>query len=245
MLSHLLLRIFHGMPVLVSSNWAAWILGIATFLLTELLLFATTAKAERWARLKLNLLIGIGVTTFAYSILFVWSTVRTVYDDHHDSVGRWQTVVKEKNSLKAALNARDAYIARLQAEISTKPTVIEKTNWAPQSRNCWVDSVAQYTNPQTKHAVSVVTLHCDYRVEAPLRISLETNRPISNFNFTMPSVMAMIGVVSGTEKGLGVDRSLYIDLQGPSLSAEQMVVIHVESMTSEAAIPLKGSINSK
>jgi hypothetical protein len=248
MLSHLLLRVLHGMPVLVSSNWAAWILGIATFLLTELLLFKTTAKEERWGRLKVNLLIGIGVTAFAYSVLFAWSTVRTVYDDHHDSTGRWRAVVNEKNTLKGMLQVRDAYIKRLEAGAATKPSVIQTTKFVPQPKKCWVDSVGKYPNPQTGHTVALVTLHCNYRVDAPLRISLATNRPIANFNYLLPSgevPIVPMGQVSGTEKGVGVDRSLYIDLQGPSFSAEQMVVIQVESMTTDAPIPLNGSINSK
>jgi hypothetical protein len=112
---NILWRIIHGMPVLVSSNWAAWILGILTFGFTELLLFMGTAREERWKRLKGNVLIGLLVTVFVYSILFVWSTVQTTYDDHHDSVGRWQSVVNEKENLKAELRQRDDYIRSLEA----------------------------------------------------------------------------------------------------------------------------------
>ena len=31
--THLFWRIVHGMPVLVSSNWASWTIGIGSFLL--------------------------------------------------------------------------------------------------------------------------------------------------------------------------------------------------------------------
>jgi hypothetical protein len=121
-------------------------------------------NCERGAvgRLKVNLLIGIGVTAFAYSVLFAWSTVRTVYDDHHDSTGRWRAVVNEKNTLKGMLQVRDAYIKRLEAGAATKPSVIQTTKFVPQPKKCWVDSVGKYPNPQTGHTVALVTLHCNW-----------------------------------------------------------------------------------
>jgi hypothetical protein len=112
---NLLVRIIHGAPGLVSSNWAASFLGLGAFSLTELLLYMTTPKEERAGRLRTNLVIGVLVTIFVYSVLFVWSTIQTVYDDHHDSTGRWQAVVKEKDSLKMIVQQRDEYIQRLEA----------------------------------------------------------------------------------------------------------------------------------
>jgi hypothetical protein len=111
----ILFRIVHGMPVLVSSGWAASILGFITFGFTELLLYMNTPKEDRTKRLKGNLFIGLLVTVFLYSILFVWSTIQTIYDEHHDSVGRWQVVVREKDSLKTELQKRDDYIRSLES----------------------------------------------------------------------------------------------------------------------------------
>lgn len=238
------------MPVLVSSNWANWIISAAAFGVTEFLLFKNTPKAERSTRAWKNILIGLVVTACVQLVLFTWSTIQTVYDDHHDSTGRWHAVVNEKNSLKGSLQERDSYIGRLEAAISTKPGVIEKVKFTDQPKKCWYDLISKNPpNPQTKHAVSVVTIHCNYRVDAPLRISLETNSPIANFNWFLPGVeglpISVTNPVSGTEKGMGVDRSLYIDIQGPSLAAEQMVVIPVEGTTTSAPIPLKASIRSK
>jgi hypothetical protein len=103
------------MPLLVSSGWAASILGFLTFGFTEFVLYMNTPKEDRAKRLKGNLVVGLLVTLFVYSILFVWSTIQTVYDTHQDSVGRWQLVVKEKDSLKAELQKRDDYIKSLEA----------------------------------------------------------------------------------------------------------------------------------
>lgn len=102
------------MPLLVSSNWAASGVGLATFIFTEIWLFATTEPAERKKNLARNILTGVVVTAFVYITLFIWSTVQTVYDDHHDATGRWQQVVNEKNNLKIELGKRDNYVRQLE-----------------------------------------------------------------------------------------------------------------------------------
>ena len=107
-------RIVHGMPVLVSSNCAAVFIGALAFALTETALFLTTPKEERNKRLIKNLVIGGSVTLAVYAILFVWSTVQTVFDDHNDRVGRWRAVVNEKDQLKLGLAKRDDYIRHMQ-----------------------------------------------------------------------------------------------------------------------------------
>lgn len=132
---HLLWRIVHGMPVLVSSNWAAWIVGIVAFLLTELLLYVSTPKEERRKRLLSNLLIGFAVTVFVYGTLFVWSTIQTIYDDHHDSGGRWRTVVKEKDRLKEQLEERDKYIKELEGRKCPTCSSKVSSHSAPPSAN--------------------------------------------------------------------------------------------------------------
>jgi hypothetical protein len=103
------------MPVLVSSNWAAWFLVIGTFLLTEFLLFQREHQPMRewWKKRWRNLGLGLLVTAIVYGSLFLWSTVQTVYDDHHDSVTRWRAVVNEKDQLKQELKDRDGYISHL------------------------------------------------------------------------------------------------------------------------------------
>jgi hypothetical protein len=125
---HILLRIVYGMPTLVSSNWAAWGLGFLLFLLYEgavLYRRGWQDMKERWTE---NFIMGIIVTIVGYVFLFTWSTVRTIYDDHHDSTARWQTVVREKDNLKAELGIRDKYIKDLEA----KSCPICSTNRRPQ-----------------------------------------------------------------------------------------------------------------
>lgn len=63
--------------------------------------------------------IGAGVTGLAWVCLFSWATYTSVYNDHHNLVGRLRAVVNETNALRAALILRDDYIKRL--EIATCP----------------------------------------------------------------------------------------------------------------------------
>ena len=112
---HLFWRTIHGMPLLVSSNWASWLILIGTFLLTEGLLLWREHEhlREWWGKRWKNLALGILVTVIVYTSLFLWSLVQTIYDEHHDSTTRWQAVVQEKDNLKIGLKERDEYIEKL------------------------------------------------------------------------------------------------------------------------------------
>jgi hypothetical protein len=111
------LRILHGMPLLVSSNWLAWGLGISAFIFYEVATLIVRGWGDMRARLKQNLGLGVLATTLTYMVLFIWSSIRTASDDHHDVTGRWQAVVKEKDQLKRGLTDRDNEIAALQKQV--------------------------------------------------------------------------------------------------------------------------------
>lgn len=108
-----LLRVLRGMPLLVSSNWGAWILGLVLFLLYEVAVLVRRGWEDMKQRWTDNFVMGVLVTAIGYLILFSWSVFQTIYDDHHDDTGRWRAVVNEKNVLKSELSNRDAYIYRL------------------------------------------------------------------------------------------------------------------------------------
>jgi hypothetical protein len=127
---HLFWRTIHGMPVLVSSNWASWGLGFAIFVLYETLTIWMRGLQDMILRWKQNVGLGLLATGGGYLILFTFSAVATIYDEHHDSTGRWQAVVKEKDALKVGLKQRDDYIKTLEARTCPSPHA-PKTSSSP------------------------------------------------------------------------------------------------------------------
>jgi hypothetical protein len=112
---HLFGRTMHGMPILVSSNWASWGLGFAIFMFYEGFAIVSRGWQDMKARWAQNVGIGLLATACGYLILFICSAIATTYDEHNDSTGRWQAVVKEKDKLKDGLAQRDDYIRQLEA----------------------------------------------------------------------------------------------------------------------------------
>jgi hypothetical protein len=110
---HLFWRIVHGAPLLVSSNWAAWLIAIGVFAFSQLIVLVRSGWREMLKRWIENIGIGLISAAGAYVFLFGWGTIQTIYDDHRDSVGRWQAVVAEKNILQKELGKRDEYIKLL------------------------------------------------------------------------------------------------------------------------------------
>src|SRR5579871_582256 len=116
----LFIRILHGMPTLVSSNWASWLLGgLGMFVLAEAWVWSRGSKGQRfrewWEKRRSSILRVFGFATVYGAVLFGWSTVQTVYDDHHDNTGRMLAVVKEKNSLYADLSLQDNQLTQLRS----------------------------------------------------------------------------------------------------------------------------------
>jgi len=103
------------MPLLVSSNWAAWLLGLGVFLFYEIIALIRQGWQEMRRHWTENFLMGLLATTLGYLVLFGWSILQTTYDEHRDSTGRWRVVVNEKDHLKAELSERDTYIRKLEA----------------------------------------------------------------------------------------------------------------------------------
>jgi hypothetical protein len=115
-------RVLHGIPLLVSSNWADKFWGFGVFLLIQIFLALNNRHHMRrwWESKWRNLLIGIVAVAIGYFGLFIWSTVQTIYDEHHDTMRRWQDVVNEKNAVKEGLRKRDDYIKVLESRSCPK-----------------------------------------------------------------------------------------------------------------------------
>jgi hypothetical protein len=238
-LLNLLWRIIHGMPLLVSSGWGAWILGLCIFLLYELSVVFRRGWQDMKNRWTENFLMGLGVTAFGYLILFAWSTIQTVYDNHHDSVSRWQAVVNEKNNLKAGLTERDNYITKQEG---TSPVTKVVTKAAPPIQpRCWASSHFGMPNSRVQGAVTTtaVILHCNHKVDAPFRVAVEFDRDFIPGATVLNDSGSWNG---GGEEKLG--KNCISDFTSPSLLSDQIVVMTVYGATDQYPRPVRADIES-
>jgi hypothetical protein len=126
--SNLFWRTVLGMPKVASSGWITWGLGFVSFMLYEINSLRSDGwNLTLWKQTKLRKIIeGLVIVIITYLILFGISGFITVYDDHHDSTGRWKNVVNEKNRLVEELQKRDSYITLLEGRscpaCTTPPT---------------------------------------------------------------------------------------------------------------------------
>jgi hypothetical protein len=160
--SHLLVRVLHGMPSLVWSNWAAWLLGIGVFFLSQVLVLIRSGWRVTLKRWKKNIGIGIIVAVAVYLFFFAWSTVQTIYDDHHDDVSRWRDVVNEKNTLKIGLTKRDEYIKTLESKTCPKCPAGASGRPAPQ---CWVHEMITGPMRGPSNNATNALIHWNYRID--------------------------------------------------------------------------------
>jgi hypothetical protein len=100
---------FHGMPPLVSGNWAQIYLGIAIFCIYHLLFGLVRgwpAMKDNW---KGNVGIGILSVVTGWSLLFGYNLIKTVYDDHED-------MAKQIKQLRETNNSQQQQIANQQQQ---------------------------------------------------------------------------------------------------------------------------------
>jgi hypothetical protein len=221
---HLFLRIVHGMPGLVSSNWAAWLLGVVVFVLYHLLVLCFRGWREMGKRWLQNLGFATLAAALGYIALFSWSAIQTTYDDHHDSTGRWQAVVNEKNILKVGLATRDDYIHTLESR--TCPACSgagTRTVVKEEPRQCWVAEIVG--GPVTKDSLSsdVAAIYCNYRIDAPWCAGATFNKDtFNNGNSFLASGFVMGGARPGKQGNTFTECH-----SGPPIPPHQLITVTV------------------
>ena len=98
-LFHLLGKALTDMPSIVSSNWAAVVLSIGIFSVSQFCLWLRggwQAMKRQWAG---SLTIGVVSVIAGWVLLFCWSVVRTVYGDHESLVQRVDGLRREQSGL--------------------------------------------------------------------------------------------------------------------------------------------------
>jgi hypothetical protein len=186
---HLVWRIIHGMPVLVSSNWANWGLGLAIFVLYEVFAIKFRGWQDVVSRWKQNVGLGLLATAGGYVLLFAYSAIITTYDEHHDSTGRWQAVVKEKDNLKVLLQQKDEYIKKLESK-PCPACPVAAVRAAPVSAVPPKPTIKAFARDlgtdKDGFFITELTLSSDVPISPPLTIQLDFDAPIYGIE-TVPS----------------------------------------------------------
>lgn len=230
------------MPALVSSNWIAWGLGAFVFIAYLLSILWARGWAEMKRQWKENISRGVVTGFLGYCVLFAMSTIVTLYDDHHDVTGRWRAVVNEKDKLLGELKDRDKYITQLESETKKGPRIVEKA--VPEKKQCWLDSIPREPSPYRKDALSatMAVFRCNYRIDAPFEVAVQFDKDFLDGNVSLPAA----GVVM--QSGNPVKRPgniFFAQIVSPSLPANQLVVVEVQSSSKQFLNATNGAIKSK
>jgi hypothetical protein len=193
----------------------------------------------------------IGALLFVWAITFVVCAVTTLYDDHRNMAGRWKHVVNEKDNLKVELQKRDDYIHTLESRscpkcpngvrASTKG-ITPGTPPEPQPHECRVSEIMAEPNPNVKGAMSetIVVIHCNYRIDAPLCARVEFTQDFVQGNIFLPDEGTVMG--GGWKKQGKVYQGC---LQSPSLPANHILTVTVQGATKEFPRVVGGTVFSQ
>jgi hypothetical protein len=242
---HIFSRVLRGMPLLVSSNWAAWLVGIGAFVFSQVIVLIRSGWREMLRRWKENIGIGLISAAAVYLFLFAWSAIQTVYDDHHDSGSRWQAVVKEKKNLKDELQKRDNYIRALEDRKCPTCTLARPAmgqGAAPQAPPPMVGSVriasqktVVSTNPKFPYALEVI-LQTDASIE-PVAFGIECDGDIGDAD----AIFVNGGMMVQTKNGfLNKSTKLWgFEWSSPAFTPDKPIAITVFSKTYVRVVKLQ------
>jgi hypothetical protein len=222
------------------------VLPVGAFVLAFLVIWGTQGREAvktRWARtFGLAFVASLSVFIIWHLSIFGWITVRTIYLDHQDSTGRWQAVVNEKNALKGLLKQKDEYIKQLKQDVDSKPRIVEKNKFIPEPQQCWMDTIGREPSPSIKEARTAVTVatHCNYRMEAPYEMSIKFDR-----DFLSGGVGLTHGSITVTDTEKRPGNVFYAEVEGPSVPANQLMIVTIQSASSQPPYAIGGTVKSK
>ncbi|HEY2119940.1 MAG TPA: hypothetical protein VGH37_12195 [Candidatus Acidoferrum sp.] len=117
---HLLGRALATMPTLVSSNWAAVLMAVGIFLLSQFLNLIFRGKSYMKRQWQQSIAIGVFSVLAGWFVLYQWSLIVTVYSDHQSLVVHNQELTQKngelinKSSQLVDPKSRDDQIAELK-----------------------------------------------------------------------------------------------------------------------------------
>jgi len=228
------------MPFVVSSNWLSWGLGLTIFVLYESLAIIFRGWQDVVSRWKANIGVGLLATFGGYVLLFAYSAIITTYNDHHDSTGRWQAVVNEKNNLKTMLQQRDESLRTSAAKLCPSCETPHKSESLHiQMRYYGMENNAKLEDGRAGRVILVLGL--TNKPISPIDVNLICDRNIAPMN-SAPFV-GSAGMYMNPAMVIVDNHTLELKLTSPAWTPEQPLgmPIFVESDDVACQFKLKQS----
>jgi hypothetical protein len=242
---HLLWKALIACPSLISQNWTA--VGFSVVVACLAFWFemreefhALTTWRERISAMLKKRTVWIAIKSIAYGcvLLFAWSVVKTIYEDHLHSVENIRALTKERDDSRGERNSLRTENESLRRQVAQKPTVITKNVTADPPKQCWMAPHFGMPNSTIKGAATAtaVILHCNYKIDAPFRVVVEFDRDFLPGGTTMPSA----GMMSGNT---GTQGRIYgAEIGMPSLPADNLFILTVYGETDQYPRPVRFAI---
>lgn len=195
--------------------------------------------------------IGVGLTAVVWCALFAWNLHKVVVSDYgelHSLKSEIPTVKHERDEYRKqadGIPSLQQQIDSLRAQLGQKPKLVTQTveKQVPQEvkKQCWMAPHFGMPNSAIKGAVTAtaVILHCNYRVDAPLRVAIEFDRDFIPGAIVMPSSGVMMGI------GTGKEGKVYLaQIGSPALPSEQVIIATVYGETDQYPRPIRAKIET-
>lgn len=234
----------------ISSNPLGFALLIVEPLATLLVAGSLLVALRGWEEMKQELAKSISITflvTLAVQVIlfgpvFIWHGVDVIYQDHQKLMRANDKMRGERDQYQqqaGRVPGLEQQTNNLKTQLGKKPITIKTVQQIPQ--RCWMSSLFGFPDPNMKEAVTETTviLHCNYKVEAPLRAVVEFDMDF------IPADIAIQGAGMMTAVGIGKNGKLFLGQVGsPGLQPEQFLIVRVYGVTKRYPLAVRGIVQT-
>jgi hypothetical protein len=194
---------------------------------------------KHWIETAIVALVAFPTVTFViYGTQFAWEVAKVGYEDHASLV----LATSQSSQLRSQVTQLTTDKSALEDRLAKKPSTVTKTVTAPPAppdKQCWLADHFGMPNSTIKGAVTATAaiLHCNYRVDSPLKVVVEFDRDFIPGALVMPGAGMVMGVGGGKN-----GRVYEWRVDGPALPSEHLVVVTVYGPTDQYPRALRGEI---
>lgn len=255
-LLHILDRGFVLFTQYLGTNGPGWlvsVLGSSIFTIIATLALVglvrgSSAMKQHWVETALIAILAlVGQIVLLYGPIYLRKVTQAVFDDHVGMVGAQRELKRSIKSLtveNSNLKGENQYLKDHPKMITKNvPTISNAVTASGQEpRDCRVSELFAEPNPNIKGAMSetIVVIHCNYRIDAPLCARVEFTQDFVQGNIFLPDEGTVMG--GGWKKQGKVYQGC---LQSPSLPANHILTVTVEGTTKEFPRVIGGTVFSQ